>query len=89
MIGSTGSGKTEIARRLANFSNSPFIKVEATHYTEIGFYGKDVDTIITDLFKLTQNKIKEKTESIKTKVKEQLEEYFDILILDILMGDEF
>lgn len=53
MIGSTGSGKTEIARRLANFSNSPFIKVEATHYTEIGFYGKDVDTIIIDLFKLT------------------------------------
>ena len=53
MVGSTGSGKTEIARRLANFSNSPFIKVEATHYTEIGFYGKDVDTIITDLFKST------------------------------------
>ena len=53
MVGSTGSGKTEIARRLANFSHSPFIKVEATHYTEIGFYGKDVDTIITDLFKLT------------------------------------
>ena len=42
-VGPTGSGKTEIARRLAKLSDSPFIKVEATKYTEIGYHGKDVD----------------------------------------------
>ena len=49
MIGPTGVGKTEIARRLARLANAPFIKVEATKFTEVGFVGKDVDQIIRDL----------------------------------------
>ena len=46
MVGPTGVGKTEIARRLAKLANAPFIKVEATKFTEVGFHGRDVDTII-------------------------------------------
>ena len=49
MIGPTGVGKTEIARRLARLADAPFIKVEATKFTEVGYVGKDVDTIIRDL----------------------------------------
>ena len=49
MVGPTGSGKTEIARRLSKLTNSPFIKVEATKFTELGYHGKDVDQIIKDL----------------------------------------
>jgi ATP-dependent HslUV protease ATP-binding subunit HslU len=49
MIGPTGVGKTEIARRLARLANAPFIKVEATKFTEVGYVGKDVDSIIRDL----------------------------------------
>ncbi|MEX8496268.1 AAA family ATPase, partial [Leptothrix ochracea] len=49
MIGPTGVGKTEIARRLARLAQAPFIKVEATKFTEVGYVGKDVDTIIRDL----------------------------------------
>ncbi|WP_187307840.1 AAA family ATPase, partial [Buchnera aphidicola] len=49
MIGPTGVGKTEIARRLATLANAPFIKVEATKFTEIGYVGKEVDSIIRDL----------------------------------------
>jgi len=49
MVGPSGVGKTEIARRLAKMTNAPFIKVEATKYTETGFHGADVDTIIKDL----------------------------------------
>ena len=49
MIGPTGVGKTEIARRLANLANAPFIKVEATKFTEVGYVGKDVEQIVRDL----------------------------------------
>ena len=52
MIGPTGVGKTEIARRLAKLAQSPFIKVEATKFTEVGFHGRDVDHIIRDLVDL-------------------------------------
>lgn len=57
MKGSTGSGKTELARWIASGANAPFIKVEATHYTEVGYYGKDVNTIIEDLVKLTHSRL--------------------------------
>lgn len=66
LVGSTGVGKTEIARRLAKITNSPFIKVEATKYTEVGYVGKDVESIIKDLLVTTVRKIKiERIESLK------------------------
>ena len=52
MIGPTGVGKTEIARRLARLANAPFIKIEATKFTEVGYVGRDVDTIIRDLVEI-------------------------------------
>ena len=52
MIGPTGVGKTEIARRLARLANAPFIKIEATKFTEVGYVGRDVDTIIRDLMEI-------------------------------------
>ena len=52
MIGPTGVGKTEIARRLARLANAPFIKVEATKFTEVGYVGRDVDSIIRDLVEI-------------------------------------
>lgn len=60
MVGPTGSGKTELARRIAKFTDSPFLKVEATNYTEIGYYGKDVTSIIEDLVKTCKNNLSEK-----------------------------
>ncbi|WP_236870362.1 ATP-dependent protease ATPase subunit HslU [Candidatus Bandiella numerosa] len=59
MVGPTGVGKTEIARRLAKFSNSPFIKIEATKFTEIGYVGRDVDSIIRDLLDITIKLVRE------------------------------
>ena len=58
MIGSTGVGKTEIARRLAKLANAPFIKIEATKFTEVGYVGKDVDSIIRDLAEMTMKEIR-------------------------------
>src|ERR671917_277340 len=60
MIGTTGVGKTEIARRLARMSNSPFLKVEASKFTEVGYVGRDVESIIRDLTELAVNLVKTK-----------------------------
>lgn len=83
MIGPTGCGKTEIARRIAKLSQAPFIKVEATKYTEVGFHGRDVDQIIRDLVEasiaMTRDRIKEESRAV---VHERVEEK----ILDALVG---
>lgn len=72
MIGPTGVGKTEIARRIAKALNAPFLKVEASKFTEIGYVGKDVDSIIRDLVEISIKLIKqEKIEQIKPQAKEQ------------------
>ena len=55
--GKSGSGKTEIFRQISRIYNAPFIRVEATKYTEVGYHGEDVTTIISDLFKKTQSEL--------------------------------
>jgi ATP-dependent HslUV protease ATP-binding subunit HslU len=82
MIGPTGVGKTEIARRLAKLARSPFIKVEATKFTEVGYVGKEVETIIRDL---TDVAIKLVKESEMSRVKYLAEEAAEERILDILL----
>lgn len=82
MIGPTGVGKTEIARRLAKITNSPFIKVEVTKFTEVGYVGRDVDSIIRDLVENSIQLIKK--EKIKD-VEDKAEELAIERVLDILM----
>ncbi|GMI58574.1 hypothetical protein ScalyP_jg10978 [Parmales sp. scaly parma] len=67
MVGPTGCGKTEIARRIAKLSQAPFIKVEATKFTEVGFHGRDVDSIIRDLVDIAINQTKKKQSEILRK----------------------
>src|SRR3970282_787262 len=68
MIGPTGVGKTEISRRLARLSQAPFIKVEASKFTEVGYVGRDVESIIRDLTQLAVNIVKEdKTQTVQEK----------------------
>ncbi|MDX9925015.1 MAG: AAA family ATPase, partial [Ignavibacteriaceae bacterium] len=68
LIGPTGVGKTEIARRLAKLSGAPFIKVEASKYTEVGYVGRDVESMIRDLAEISVNMVRfEKTEAVKEK----------------------
>jgi ATP-dependent HslUV protease ATP-binding subunit HslU len=82
MIGPTGVGKTEIARRLAKLDNSPFLKVEASKFTEVGYVGRDVESIIRDLVELSVNMIKsEEQENVRTKAAEVAEEK----LLDLLL----
>jgi ATP-dependent HslUV protease ATP-binding subunit HslU len=82
MIGPTGVGKTEIARRLAKLANAPFIKVEATKFTEVGYVGKEVETIIRDLADIA---VKMTKEQAAKKVKYRAEEAAEERILDILL----
>lgn len=82
MIGPTGVGKTEIARRLAKLANAPFIKVEATKFTEVGYVGKEVETIIRDL---TDVAVKMTQQQAMEKVKFRAEELAEERVLDILL----
>ena len=82
MIGPTGVGKTEIARRLARLADAPFIKVEATKFTEVGYVGKDVDSIIRDLADIA---VKQMRETEKAKVRTRAEDAAEDRILDILI----
>jgi len=83
MIGPTGVGKTEIARRLAKLASAPFIKIEATKFTEVGYVGRDVDTIIRDLAEMA---IKQTREQATKQVRAQAEDAAEDRILDALIA---
>ena len=82
MIGPTGVGKTEIARRLAKLAQSPFLKIEASKFTEVGYVGRDVESMIRDLTELAVKQVKdEEAEKVRTKSLEIAEEK----LLDLLL----
>ncbi len=82
MIGPTGVGKTEIARRLAKLANSPFTKVEASKFTEVGYVGRDVESMVRDLVRIAINMVKEEfAQNVKLKAEEQAEDR----IIDLLL----
>ena len=82
MIGATGVGKTEIARRLANLSDAPFTKVEASKFTEVGYVGRDVESMVRDLVEQSVNLVKvQKKEEVKIKAKKSVNN----IILDVLI----
>jgi ATP-dependent HslUV protease ATP-binding subunit HslU len=83
MIGPTGVGKTEIARRLARLADAPFIKVEATKFTEVGYVGRDVDTIVRDLVEIS---VKQTREQAVKRVRARAEDAAEERILDVLVG---
>jgi len=82
MIGPTGVGKTEIARRLARLADAPFLKVEATRFTEVGYVGRDVDSIIRDLVEVA---VKAERERAMRRVRAQAEEAAEERVLDALL----
>jgi ATP-dependent HslUV protease ATP-binding subunit HslU len=83
MIGPTGVGKTEIARRLARLADAPFIKVEATKFTEVGYVGRDVDTIVRDLVEIS---VKQTREQAMRRVRTRAQEAAEDRVLDVLVG---
>jgi ATP-dependent HslUV protease ATP-binding subunit HslU len=90
LIGPTGVGKTEIARRLAKLADSPFIKVEASKFTEVGYVGRDVESMIRDLLELTVNMLKSRAQE---EVRGQAERIAEERLLDLLLpkagGDKY
>ena len=83
MIGPTGVGKTEIARRLARLADAPFIKVEATKFTEVGYVGRDVDTIVRDLVEIS---VKQTREQAVKRVRTRAQDAAEDRVLDVLVG---
>src|SRR5690348_9940551 len=82
MIGPTGVGKTEIARRLAKLTNSPFLKVEASKFTEVGYVGRDVESMVRDLVEIAIDMVREeKMEEVEDKAELNAEER----LLDLLL----
>ena len=82
MIGPTGVGKTEIARRLAALAHSPFLKIEASKFTEVGYVGRDVESMVRDLAELAKNMVQhEAMEHVKARAEELAEER----LLDLLL----
>src|SRR5207237_1217211 len=82
MIGPTGVGKTEIARRLARLAQSPFIKVEASKFTEVGYVGRDVESMVRDLVELAVDMVKEER---VTEVREKARKAAEERVLDLLL----
>ena len=82
MIGPTGVGKTEIARRLSNLCGAPFIKVEATKYTEVGYVGRDVESMVRDLLSVAISMVKEE---MQVGVEEQADKRMEEVLLDLLL----
>ena len=85
MIGPTGVGKTEIARRLARLADAPFIKVQATKFTEVGYVGRDVDTIVRDLVEIG---VKQTREQATRRVRARAQDAAEERILDVLVGTQ-
>ena len=85
MIGPTGVGKTEIARRLAKLTGAPFIKVEATKYTEVGYYGRDVESMIRELVEAAISLVRE---SERTRVEKEAERRTEDRLLKMLVGGD-
>jgi ATP-dependent HslUV protease ATP-binding subunit HslU len=85
MIGPTGVGKTEVARRLAKLANAPFVKVEATKFTEVGYVGRDVDSIIRDLVEVA---VKASKNESKKEVEEKAKSYAKNRVLKVLVGEK-
>jgi ATP-dependent HslUV protease ATP-binding subunit HslU len=90
MIGPTGVGKTEIARRLAKLAQSPFLKIEATKFTEVGYVGRDVESMVRDLMELAVNLVKaEERDKVQAKAAEAVEErLLDLLLPGPVPGQE-
>ena len=86
--GKSGSGKTEILRQTAKLCNSPFIKVEAVRYTEVGYHGDDVENIISDLFKKTKNEFYKNLKTTFWKLK-SVQTAWESFVMTYLLGKDF